>query len=148
MARRPKKTQDTNQDQQDQQARDEPKLPAESEGGEPTRTGPTFSPRVDIVETEAGLIIVADMPGATPESVHVTLERRQLTIRGDVENRAPGGMSALYLEYDIGAWERSFTLSGDFDMEKIEAVLKDGVLMLTLPKAPELEAQRIQIKAG
>jgi HSP20 family molecular chaperone IbpA len=33
-------------------------------------------------------------------------------------------------------------------MEKIEADLKDGVLMLTLPKAQELEAKRIQIKAG
>jgi HSP20 family molecular chaperone IbpA len=147
MARRSKKTQDANQEQQDQQAsEDERKLPAESEGGEPTRTGPTFRPRVDIAETEAGLIILADMPGATPDSVSIMLERRQLTIRGEVENRRPEGMSALYLEYDIGAWERSFTLSGGFDVEKIEACLTDGVLMLTLPKAREPEAKRIQIK--
>ena len=91
---------------------------------------------------------MADMPGATPESVDIMLERRQLTIRADVEDHAPEGMSPLYLEYGIGDWERSFTLSRDFDMEKIEASFSNGVLTLNFPKAPELESKRIQVKAG
>jgi HSP20 family protein len=146
MTRRPKKKQEAYQDQNAEQ--DEQKLPAESEGGEPTRSRPTFRPRVDILETDAGLVLIADMPGATPESVEIMLEHRQLTIRADVEDHAPEGMSALYLEYEVGDWERSFTLSREFDMEKIEAALKDGVLTVTLPKAPEMEAKRIQVSAG
>jgi HSP20 family protein len=146
MARQSKKTQNTPQEQQAQD--DERKLPVESEGSESTRSRPTFRPRVDILESEGGLTIVADVPGATSESVNIMLERRQLTIRADVEDHAPEGMSALYLEYEIGDWERSFTLSRDFDMERIEATLKDGVLMVNLPRAPELESKRIQVKAG
>jgi HSP20 family protein len=146
MARQSKKTQNTPQEQQAQD--DERKLPVESEGSESTRSRPTFRPRVDILDSEGGLTIVADVPGATSESVNIMLERRQLTIRADVEDHAPEGMSALYLEYEIGDWERSFTLSRDFDMERIEATLKDGVLMVNLPRAPELESKRIQVKAG
>lgn len=146
MTRRPKKKQEAYQDQNAEQ--EEQKLPAENSGGEPTRSRPTFRPRVDILETQAGLFLMADMPGATEESVEITLEKRQLTIRADVEDHAPEGMSALYLEYDVGDWERSFTLSREFDMEKIKAALKDGVLTVTLPKAPEMEAKRIQVNAG
>ena len=146
MARSPKKKQEESQDQHADQ--NEQKLPAESEGSEPTRSGPTFRPRVDILETDAGLVIMADMPGATPEGLDIMLERRQLTIRANVEDHAPEGMSPLYLEYGIGDWERSFTLSRDFDMEKIEASFRNGVLTLNLPKAPELESKRIQVKAG
>ena len=146
MSRGSKKKQEANQDQDAEQ--DEQKLPAESKGGEPTRSRQTFRPRVDILESDAGLVLMADMPGTTSESVEITLEQRQLTIRADVEDHAPEGMNAIHLEYEVGDWERSFTLSREFDMEKIDANLKDGVLTVTLPKAPEMEAKRIQVNTG
>ena len=126
----------------------EQKLPAEGGAGERTHARPAFIPRVDIFDSDAGLVLVADIPGAGPGDLDITLERGQLTIRADVKEHAPEGMSALYREYEIGDWERSFTLSRDFDMEKIEADLQDGVLTVTLPRAPEPEAKRIQVKAG
>ena len=52
------------------------------EGSERTRALPVYVPRVDIVETEDALEVLADMPGATRDSVEVTLEQRRLTIRG------------------------------------------------------------------
>ena len=126
----------------------EQKLPAGGGVGERTRARPAFRPRVDIFDSDAGLVLVADIPGAGPEDLEITLEQGQLTIRADVKEHAPEGMSELYREYEIGDWECSFTLSRDFDMEKIEADLQDGVLTVTLPKAPEPEAKRIQVKAG
>ena len=146
MARRPRKTHESYQDQDTEQEKQ--KLPAEREGAEPTRARPSFHPRVDILETDAGMTILADVPGTTPDGISITLERRQLTIHASVADHSPEGMSPLYLEYEVGDWERSFTLSRDFDMEKIEAALKNGVLTLTLPRAPEHEAKRIQVKAG
>jgi HSP20 family molecular chaperone IbpA len=44
-------------------------------------------------------------------------------------------------------YRRSFALSGELEMEKIEAILKDGVLTLHIPKRPELRARKIQIQA-
>ena len=124
------------------------KMPAEQEEGEPTRSRPTFRPRVDILETEAGLTLIADVPGAARDGIEVSLERRELTFRARVENDAPEGMTPLLREYEVGDFERRFTLTGDFDTDAIEADRRDGVLALTIPKAREVQARRIELKAG
>lgn len=124
------------------------KLPAEQQGGEPTRARPTFRPRCDIAETEDGLVLIADVPGATQEGLDIRLERRELTIRAEVAEDAPEGMSPLYREYQVGDYERRFTLTGDFDIDRIEADLSSGVLTIRLPRAAQPEARRIEVRAG
>jgi HSP20 family molecular chaperone IbpA len=125
------------------------KLPAEQEGsGERTRSRPTFRPRCDILETEEGLTILADMPGAKAETLEVHVEKRELSIRAEVEEAAPEGMSLAIREYQAGDWERRFAVSREFDLERVSASLTDGVLKLTLPKAREAEARRIDVTAG
>lgn len=123
------------------------KMLAEQESGEPTRSRPTFRPRVDILETERGLTLMADIPGVRRDAIDVQLDRRELTVRARVEDHAPEGMSPLLREYEVGDWERRFQLSGDFDTDAIEADLRDGVLTLIIPKAKEAQAKRIEIKA-
>ena len=125
----------------------EGKLSAEQEAGERTHERPAFVPRVDIYETETGLVVVADLPGVSPEGLEVTLERRVLSIYGRVEDDAPEGYSQAYREYAVGDFERQFTLSGDFDINGIEANLKYGVLHLAIPRAPEAAAKRIEVRS-
>ena len=103
---------------------------------------------MDIYETEQGLMLLADMPGAKPDGLDITLERRVLSIRADVEDHAPEGYSPVYQEYEVGDFECQFTLSGDFDAEHIEAKLVDGVLRLTIPRAPQAQARKIDVKAA
>ncbi len=135
--------------QQSQAALSQPelegKLSAEQEAGERTHERPAFVPRVDIYETETGLVVVADLPGVSPEGLEVTLEKRVLSIYGRVEDDAPEGYSQAYREYAVGDFERQFTLSGDFDINGIEANLKYGVLHLAIPRAPEAAAKRIKV---
>ena len=123
----------------------EGKLSAEQETGERTHERPAFVPRVDIYETGTGLVVVADLPGVSPEGLEVTLEKRVLSIYGRVEDDAPEGYSQAYREYAVGDFERQFTLSGDFDINGIEANLKYGVLHLAIPRAPEAAAKRIEV---
>ena len=131
---------------QDAAADDGSKMPAAAEsGGERTRSRPTFRPRCDIVETDEGLTILADMPGAKAETLEVHMERRELSIRAEVADHAPEGMSAVIREYQVGDWERRFTVGREFDAEAISASLRDGVLTLTLPKAAEAQARRIDV---
>ena len=121
---------------------------AEQQNGEPTRERPTFRPRCDIAETEDGLLLIADVPGATQEGLDIQLDRRELTIRAEVADEAPQGMSSLYREYQVGDYERRFTPTGDFDVDGIEANLANGVLMIHLPRAAQPEARRIEVRAG
>ena len=120
---------------------------APPQGTERTRERPLYAPRVDIVETEDALEILADMPGITRESVEVTLEQRVLSIRGRADIPLPEGLAPLYLEYEPGDYERSFALSDAVDPGGIEARVRGGVLHLRLPKAGPAKRQRIEVKA-
>lgn len=125
------------------------RVPApQPEGVERTRDRPVYAPRVDIIETEDALEILADMPGVTRDSVEVTLEQRVLTIRGRADTSLPEDLAPLYLEYQPGDYERAFTLSDAVDPSGIEARVKDGVLHLRLPKVGPAKPQRIEIKAA
>src|SRR5918911_2949965 len=134
--------------QPEQQGQSGQKTPADQGRGERTRSRRTFRPQVDIYETENGLMILADVPGAKPEGLEITLERHVLTIRAEIEDHAPEGYSPVYQEYEVGDFECQFTLSGDFDTEKIEASLTNGVLRLTIPRTAQPEARKIEVKAG
>lgn len=105
-------------------------------------------PRVDIVETEDTVLLEAEMPGVDESGIDVTVERNVLTIRGSVQPPQMEGYTLAYSEYEIGNYEREFTLSQDIDREHIEATVKDGVLRLTLPKSNAAGTHKISVKAG
>jgi HSP20 family protein len=135
----------TRQSQSQEVQRAEAPVPA---GTERTRTRRVYAPRTDIYETDEALILVADMPGVLPDGLDITLEGRQLTVRGRAGEYTPAGYSPVYLEYGPGDYERSFVLSEEIDAERLEARLRDGVLHLTLPKAPTAQARRIQVRTS
>lgn len=114
---------------------------------EATRTEPVFTPPTDIIETTAGVQMILDMPGADPDSLDVTLDNRVLRISARSASSAPDGFALVHAEYRDGSYERSFTVSEPIDAAKIEAVLRDGVLRLTLPKAAPSPAAKISVKA-
>jgi HSP20 family molecular chaperone IbpA len=117
-------------------------------GAERTRDRLAFVPRADIYENEDEIIVVADMPGVSAESVEVMLENSVLTINGYIEPMAPEGMTLAYSEYRVGDYERSFTLSDQIDMDGIQATVDNGVLKLSLPKITEARLRKIPITAG
>ena len=117
-------------------------------GAERTRTRPVYAPRTDIFEIDDGLVLLADMPGVSPDGVDVTLERQVLTVRGRAEDSPPQGFSPVYREYQPGDYERSFTLSEEIEAERIEASCRNGVLRLFLPKAGPAQTKRIPVKSS
>ena len=124
------------------------RVPAQPpEGAERTRSRLVYAPRVDILEREDALEILADMPGVTKDSVEVTLEQRVLSIRGRADLSLPEGLAPLYLEYQPGDYERAFTLSDAIDPAGIEARVRGWVLQLRLPKAGPAKRQHIEVKA-
>lgn len=108
----------------------------------------TFVPRVDIYENKDSLFLLADMPGVDEKTVDIELEKNVLTITGRVENGHVKDATMMYSEYEIGDYERVFTLSDQIDRDKIVATVKNGVLRLELPKAEEVKPKKIAIKAA
>lgn len=117
-------------------------------GAERTRDRLAFVPRADIYETDEAITVVADMPGVDETTLDITLENNVLSINGYVELVPPEGYSLTYAEYRVGDYQRAFTLSDQIDRNGIEAIIKDGVLRLYLPKITEAKKRKIAVKVG
>ena len=115
---------------------------------ETTRPGLYFQPAVDIVETPDELLVLADMPGVTPEGLDIRLEGDVLTIGGQPTAAEYEGLKPLHVEYSVGGFHRRFTLGETIDRERIKAELRNGVLRLHLPKAERAKARRIEVCAA
>ena len=115
---------------------------------ETTKSGLTFTPDVDIFETEKGITILADMPGVNANDLTIDLRENVLTLEGDVDNQTIPDEVELIKEYRTGKYYRQFSLSELIDQEKIDAELQDGVLRLTLPKAEAAKPRKITVRSG
>jgi len=119
-----------------------------SVGTERTKSRKVYVPKIDIYEAKDEIVLVADMPGVDEKSVDITLDNNILTITGTVEPEAYKDHSITYSEYDTGDYERAFTISDEVDRNKIEALVKQGVVRVTLPKVESVRAKKITIKTG
>ena len=115
---------------------------------EATRQAPADVPVTDIYETKEALILLAEMPGVDPDNVDVAVENRVLTIAGHSTASEPAGYTPVHAEYRDVDYQREFTLSDAVDASRIDAVMKDGVLRLAIPKAGPDPAKKISVKRG
>jgi HSP20 family protein len=109
---------------------------------------PTMIPRVDVLEDETGITLLADLPGVPRDALEIHVEGESLTIEGAVAATTPEGMEPTYAEVRVPRYRRSFTLSRELDGGRIEAQLKDGVLRLRIPKQEHAQPRRISVKVG
>ena len=117
----------------------------ETQTPEPTRPGRTFRPNVDIVETDSGLRLWADLPGVDESSVEIELVDNVLAIRGRVATAEYDNLRPLYTEYGVGDFDARFRLSNAIDGEHIGAKLRNGVLELELPKVAAARPRKIEV---
>lgn len=115
---------------------------------EQTRTGPVFTPAVDIFETNEKITVLADMPGVKPDDLDIDLRENVLTLVGPVDS--PESPSEVYdaREWHAGTFYRRFTLSDAIDQNKIAAKLVSGVLRLELPKAEARKPRQIPVSGS
>jgi len=106
-----------------------------------------YAPPIDIYESDEGLVLHADLPGVTVDSLDLQVQDNKLTLFGRVEESVAENARFLHQEYSVGDFLRSFILSDDVDHDRITATLNNGVLKVTLPKAQQTEPRRIQVNS-
>jgi HSP20 family molecular chaperone IbpA len=104
-----------------------------------------FVPNADILESEAALTIVMEIPGVEKKDVTVDLENDVLKVEGRIDFSKYKGLEPVYSEYNVGHYARAFTLSDKIDRDSITAELADGTLKLTLQKSKAALPRRISI---
>jgi len=107
---------------------------------------PAFTPACDIYENKDEILLVADLPGVSPDALHINLDNRELLL--EARRDVPLTGSALGIEYRACDFRRRFVVPTGIDGGKINAELREGVLRLHLPKADGIKPRQISVRAG
>lgn len=104
---------------------------------------------VDVLDTGDEILVRAAMPGVKAENLKITLTENILTLKGEVEREAElEGVTYLRRERHASAYTRSITLPVAIDDKKAQAIFRDGVLSLTLPKSEKVRPKTIKVSAS
>lgn len=109
-------------------------------------TPSAWRPTTDIYETKEAYVFKIELPGFKKEDIKVEFSGDTLTLRGErKQGEETKNESCHRLERSYGIFERQFTVPKNVDAKKIEASLKEGILMLTIPKVEEAKTKAIPI---
>ena len=107
-----------------------------------------YTPALDIYETLEGLVLEADLPGVLPNHLEIRVEDNVLHLYGKVTWPVATEARMLHEEVREEDFYRSFILSDEVETEQITADFSEGVLKLTLPKAPKAKPRKIEVRTN
>ncbi len=106
-------------------------------------------PAVDIIEEKARFVLRADVPGVAPADIDVSMDAGVLTIAGQRAQEARSEDAGLQrVERASGRFFRRFSLPDTADAEHISAQCRNGILEVSIPKQPQVQARRIEVQAA
>ena len=103
---------------------------------------------VNVWETPDGYQAALLAPGLDEQSINVTVHEDTLAIEGQLTFQVPEGAKAIWQEFGPTRFRRSLRLGSAVDPGKVEAMYKNGLLLVTMPKAEHAKPRQIQVQVG
>lgn len=107
---------------------------------------------LDVYSDENALTILAALPGMNPEALDITIEKDQVTLKGEIPNVASseGGKDATWYLHELprGKFQRTLSLPFEVDADAAEATSENGMLRLTLPKSEAERPKQVKVQVG
>jgi HSP20 family protein len=108
-----------------------------------------WAPALDITERKDAYLVSIELPGVGIDDLEITFQDGLLTIQGERHDVLHSSEEKVHrVERRYGPFLRSITLPSHVMADAIEASTQDGVLQILVPKAPEVQAKRIQVRAS
>jgi len=102
---------------------------------------------IDVYQTPKSIVIKSTIAGVNPEDIDISINNDMLTIRGKREEKEEiKEENYLYKECYWGSFSRSVILPVEVEANKIDAILENGVLSITLPKAKASKQISVRVK--
>jgi len=112
-------------------------------------SGAGVFPALNVSEDGDNIYVRAELPGVSAKELAISVHDNNLVIKGERKIAAEGkGVSYHRREREAGTFQRVISLPAQVDAAKVTAVCKNGVLTVTLPKAPEAKPRQISVSAG
>jgi HSP20 family protein len=109
-------------------------------------TAGQWSPPVDIFETSESIVLRVEVPGIEQPALDVEIKDNSLIVRGDRKFEEVEGRNYQQVERAYGTFRRVFSLPVPVQQDQIHAVLKNGVLEITLLKEEKAKPKRVQVE--
>ncbi len=106
-----------------------------------------WSPLVDVEETEDAYVLEAELPGVKERDIELELLDNQLVISGEIKERERTGILRRRARR-TGRFEYRVSLLGEFEADRIEANLAEGVLTVRVPKGERAKRRRIEVQTS
>jgi HSP20 family protein len=103
---------------------------------------------VNVWETPEGYQAALLAPGLDEESINVTVHDDTLAIEGELKFNVPEGARPIWQEFGPAKFRRSLRLGSAVDPSRVEAVFRNGLLLVTMPKAEHAKPRQIQVQVG
>jgi HSP20 family protein len=117
-----------------------------SRGEEKDLVASSWSPSVDIYETENEIVLTAEIPGVDEKNIEIKLEDNTLSLKGERKLEKETKEENYHrIERSYGSFYRSFTLPRNIDQDNIKAESENGILRISMPKKPELKPKKVKI---
>jgi HSP20 family protein len=123
-------------------------LPFLSGGGRQAQLFSGWTPALDLYQNNDNVVAIVELPGMRKEDIEISLHDGMLTIGGERKEQTGEDDSATRTERFTGKFRRSITLPTRVDANKVNAIYKDGLLTVTLPKAEEAKPKQIQVNVS
>lgn len=104
------------------------------------------APLVDIVENDQEILLYADMPGVDRKDITINIDNGRLSLSGVREVKPVGAIN--WEEFGDIEYRRTFSVPQTIDVSAVNAELKDGVLLLHLPKSEAAKPRQIEIRTA
>ncbi|XOA42763.1 MAG: Hsp20/alpha crystallin family protein [Candidatus Nealsonbacteria bacterium] len=101
---------------------------------------------VDIYQTESELVIQSAIAGVKPEELNISVEGDLITIRGERKRPAEEGGDYFSQECYWGPFSRKIILPVEVDPGRIDAILKEGILIIRMPKISREKKRKVTVK--
>ncbi len=107
---------------------------------------PAFVPPADVIETPDTLVVRMELSGVAPDDVEVFVEGNTVVVTGEKRRDAScADASFLCLERAFGKFHRAFEMAGCLNMGEVAASLREGILVVAVPKCRERRGHRRRI---
>ncbi len=107
----------------------------------------TWTPRVDVKETDKEIVVKADLPGVDVKDIDITVVGGVLTLRGEKREEKEEKKENYYRsERFVGRFYRELPLPPGVDPDKVFAASSKGLVTITIPKKPEAQPKKIAVK--
>ncbi len=103
---------------------------------------------VNVWETNEAYHAALMAPGLDEQSINITVHDDTLSIEGELQFQVPEGARTVWQEFGPARFRRSLRLGSAVDAARVEALYKNGLLLVTMPKAEHAKPRQIPVKVG